>query len=56
MEGNHKFHLDLFNAIIKWTQNSGDEPPFPIFDLSHPSCKRICPHFLIRIGRWMNPF
>lgn len=51
MDGNHRFHADILKAVSFWTGNSN-----LYFDEQHSACKRICPKFLIVIGRWLNPF
>ena len=56
MDGNHKFHLDIFNSVMNWTSPNDDFSSPLKFDLSHPVCRRICPRFLIQLGRWLNPF
>ena len=51
MDADHRLHRDLFNDVKNWTDSSNlIWPDDPIMN------DRLCPHFMIQIGRFFNPF
>jgi len=60
MEGNHRYHRDLYNLICKWTRSSSsdddDDDELPPFDESHTMLKPICPSVMVNWARTCNPF
>ena len=52
MDANHRFHKDVFDAVQHWTDS--EELVWPEDDPI--IAKRLCPHWLIRIGQSCNPF
>lgn len=51
-DGDNRFHRDVYNLVKLWTDGDSMGP----FDESLPSCRRMCPRFLVAIGRFLNPF
>lgn len=51
MDADHRLHKDLFHDVNKWTTSP---------NLSWPNNSkidsRLCPHFMVTLGRWANPF
>jgi dienelactone hydrolase len=54
MEGNQRYHRDLYDLIRKWTNDNDDE--LPPFGESHPMLKPICPSVMVNWARACNPF
>lgn len=53
MDADHRFHRDLFGAVVEWTHSSGQLT----WPHDHPAItQRLCPHFLINAGRGCMPF
>jgi prenylcysteine alpha-carboxyl methylesterase len=52
MDSDHRFHRDIFLAVQEWT----DSPNLAWPEDDPVITKRLCPHFLIRLGRFCNPF
>jgi prenylcysteine alpha-carboxyl methylesterase len=52
MDADHRFHRDIFAAVQEWTDDAADSWP----DESSAVMRRLCPHFLIRFARFLNPF
>lgn len=53
MDADHRFHKDLFGAVVEWTHSSA-RLTWPD---DHPAItQRLCPHFLIKGGRCAMPF
>jgi fermentation-respiration switch protein FrsA (DUF1100 family) len=51
MDADHRLHRDLFNDVKNWTDSQDlIWPNDPIMN------DRLCPHFMIQIGRYFNPF
>jgi len=52
MDADHRLHKDLFDNVNKWTNS-----PNLTWPNDHPSVNgRLCPHFMVKLGRIMNPF
>jgi len=51
MDGDHRFHKDLFDDVNKWTsfQNLTWSNDPRVHD-------RLCPHFMVKLSRLLNPF
>ena len=52
MDGDHRLHKDLFDDVNKWSTSP---------DLAWPTDdprvhEKLCPHFLVKIARVLNPF
>mmetsp|Transcript_13433 Transcript_13433/g.31627 ORF Transcript_13433/g.31627 Transcript_13433/m.31627 type:complete len:426 (+) Transcript_13433:145-1422(+) len=51
MDADHRLHKDLFNDVNRWATSP---------NLSWPNNSRVnarlCPHFLVTLSRWLNPF
>lgn len=51
MDADHRLHKDLFDDVNTWTNSP---------NLNWPTDSRInarlCPHFLVTLSRWLNPF
>lgn len=51
MDADHRLHKDLFDDVNKWSTSP---------DLTWPSDSRVngrlCPHFMVKLGRVFNPF
>jgi prenylcysteine alpha-carboxyl methylesterase len=52
MDNDHRSHKDIFLAVQEWTDSPNLVWPQDDFVIS----KRLCPHFLIGVGRFCNPF
>lgn len=59
MDADHRFHRDIFDSVVQWTdapidplqwpdQENGNRPP--------PVMRRLCPHALVQLGRFFMPF
>jgi prenylcysteine alpha-carboxyl methylesterase len=52
MDADHRFHRDLFQAVKVWTNASN-----LVWPENDPLIRRrLCPHFLVQLGRFWNPF
>jgi len=51
MDGDHRMHKDLFDDVKEWTTSPG-----LIWPNDTRINERLCPHFLIAISRYVNPF
>jgi prenylcysteine alpha-carboxyl methylesterase len=52
MDSDHRFHKDIFLVVQEWTDS-----PNLVWPEDDPIItKRLCPHFLISLGRFCNPF
>lgn len=51
MDADHRLHKDLFDNVNKWTTSP---------NLTWPNDPRVndrlCPHFMVTLSRWLNPF
>mmetsp|Transcript_45645 Transcript_45645/g.89202 ORF Transcript_45645/g.89202 Transcript_45645/m.89202 type:complete len:154 (+) Transcript_45645:286-747(+) len=52
MDGDQRLHRDIYELVKLWTNCS----TLPAFDDDTLHCRPICPHFLIKGGRVLNPF
>ena len=51
MDADHRLHRDLFNDVKKWTKiESLSWPDDPTLN------NRLCPHFMVEVSRYLNPF
>jgi acetyl esterase/lipase len=59
MDADHRFHRDIFDAVVEWT-NDTEHLQWPEHDDSnHPPnrvMRRLCPHALVQAGRFFMPF
>eukprot|EP00586_Coscinodiscus_wailesii_P007626 CAMPEP_0172522920 /NCGR_PEP_ID=MMETSP1066-20121228/293384_1 /TAXON_ID=671091 /ORGANISM="Coscinodiscus wailesii, Strain CCMP2513" /LENGTH=232 /DNA_ID=CAMNT_0013305959 /DNA_START=539 /DNA_END=1240 /DNA_ORIENTATION=+ len=53
MDGDQRLHIDIYNLVKLWTSG---ETTMPDFYSESVYCQRICPAFLIPLGRYCNPF
>lgn len=52
MDADHRLHKDLFENVNKWTTS-----PNLTWPNDDPSVNgRLCPHFMVKLSRIMNPF
>jgi prenylcysteine alpha-carboxyl methylesterase len=58
MDADHRFHRDVYAAVQEWTEHTTavDEWPEECPLDSQGVQRRLCPHTLIRLGRFFNPF
>jgi hypothetical protein len=54
MDADQTLHRDLFHDIMRWTSSSGTDLNWPESDSIIND--RLCPGFLIKAGRYFNPF
>lgn len=52
MDADHRFHRDIHSAVQEWTDDAADGWPADSAVLQ----RSLCPHFLIRLARFVNPF
>lgn len=52
MDGDHRLHKDLFDDVNNWS--TSPDLTWPVDD---PRVhQKLCPHFLVQIARFLNPF
>jgi len=51
MDGDHRLHRDLLNDVNKWTTS-----PCLIWPNDSKVNDRLCPHFMVKLSRFVNPF
>ena len=57
MDADHRFHRDVYAAVQQWTEHMAiDEWPEECPLDSQGVQRRLCPHFMIRLARFFNPF
>merc|ERR1712183_229697 len=51
MDADHRLHKDLLNNVKHWTDSPNLNWP------NDPSINdRLCPHFMVQVSRYFNPF
>lgn len=56
IDGNHRYHKDIFNQVMTWTKTENKIDHGIFFDDTAPIYDRYCAHFLVMLGRFVNPF
>jgi prenylcysteine alpha-carboxyl methylesterase len=57
MDADHRFHRDVYAAVQEWTGHmAADEWPEECPLDSQGVQRRLCPHTMIRLARFFNPF
>jgi len=60
MDADHRFHRDIFDSVVEWTQSANNDDrvvwPGEGQEATAPVMKKLCPHFLIQLGRCFMPF
>jgi prenylcysteine alpha-carboxyl methylesterase len=54
LDADHGFHRDVHGALQEWT--GGAAAPWPEDESSSIVLRRLCPHVLIQVARFLNPF
>jgi len=52
MDADHRFHRDLFNNVKNWTTDSANL----MWPDSQIMNNRLCPHIMVQLSRYVNPF
>ena len=52
MDADHRLHKDLLNDVNRWTTS----PNYLNWPNDSRANARLCPHFLVTLSRWLNPF
>jgi len=61
MVADHRFHRDIFDSVLEWTPSSSRSLSSPSWpgegaDRPPPVMRKLCPHFLIKLGHFFMPF
>jgi prenylcysteine alpha-carboxyl methylesterase len=57
MDADHRFHRDVYAAVQEWTDHmAADDWPEECPLDSQGVQRRLCPHTMIRLARFFNPF
>lgn len=57
MDADHRFHRDVYAAVQEWTEHmAADDWPETCPLDSQGVQRRLCPHTMIRLARFFNPF
>jgi len=53
MDGDQQLHKDLYHDVIQWTNTTLDSTSWPVDSYVND---RLCPHFMVEMGRIVMPF